>query len=78
MSLRDTSDENELTMGYTGPQERMRRGRALDLVPRACYNPENRHVHKETWNAESYPEGRWHKFTYDELITCDKTSLDIF
>jgi type I restriction enzyme M protein len=24
------------------------------------------------------PEGRWRKFTYDELITRDKTSLDIF
>ncbi len=43
-----------------------------------CYNPENRHVRKETWNAESNPEGRWRKFTYDELITRDKTSLDIF
>jgi type I restriction enzyme M protein len=43
-----------------------------------CYNPENRHARKETWNAESNPEGRWRKFTYNELITRDKTSLDIF
>ncbi len=43
-----------------------------------CYNPQNRHARKETWNAESNPEGRWRKFTYNELITRDKTSLDIF
>ncbi len=43
-----------------------------------CYNPEKRHVRKATWNAESNPEGRWRKFTYDELIIRDKTSLDIF
>jgi type I restriction enzyme M protein len=43
-----------------------------------CYNPENRHARKETWNAATSPEGRWRKFTYNELITRDKTSLDIF
>jgi len=42
-----------------------------------CYNPENRHKRKETWSEEN-PEGRWRKFTYDELIARDKTSLDIF
>lgn len=44
----------------------------------ACYNPENRHERKETWNAESNPEGRWRKFGYQELVARDKTSLDIF
>lgn len=43
-----------------------------------CYNPENRHARKETWNAENTPEGRWRKFSYQELIARDKTSLDIF
>jgi type I restriction enzyme M protein len=43
-----------------------------------CYNPENRHNRKEIWNAESAPEERWRKFTYEEIITRDKTSLDIF
>ncbi|MFZ2897252.1 MAG: class I SAM-dependent DNA methyltransferase [Saprospiraceae bacterium] len=42
-----------------------------------CYNPENRHQRKETW-SESNPDGRWRKFTYDEIIARDKTSLDIF
>jgi type I restriction enzyme M protein len=44
----------------------------------ACYSPENRHDRKETWNAENAPEGRWRKFSYQELIARDKTSLDIF
>lgn len=43
-----------------------------------CYNPENRHARKETWNAESSPEGRWRKFTREELTARDKTSLDLF
>jgi type I restriction enzyme M protein len=41
-----------------------------------CYNPENRHVRKETYSPEN-PDGRWRKFTYDEIIARDKTSLDI-
>jgi type I restriction enzyme M protein len=41
-----------------------------------CYNPENRHKRKETF-SEKTPEGRWRKFTYDEIIARDKTSLDI-
>lgn len=42
-----------------------------------CYNPENRHRREETWSDEN-TEGRWRKFTYEELIARDKTSLDIF
>jgi type I restriction enzyme M protein len=41
-----------------------------------CYNPGNRHKRKETW-SEKTPEGRWRKFTYEEIISRDKTSLDI-
>jgi type I restriction enzyme M protein len=43
----------------------------------ACYNPQNRHKRKETWHPNN-PEGRWRKFSYEELIARDKTSLDIF
>lgn len=43
----------------------------------ACYCPSNRHKRKELFNAETNPEGRWRKFTYDEIIARDKTSLDI-
>lgn len=42
-----------------------------------CYNPKNRHKRKETFNASANPEGRFRKFTYDEIIARDKTSLDI-
>ena len=37
-----------------------------------CYKPGNRAARKEE------PEGRWRKFTYDEIIARDKTNLDIF
>lgn len=42
-----------------------------------CYNPNNRYNRKETFNTDTNPEGRWRKFTYDEIISRDKTSLDI-
>jgi type I restriction enzyme M protein len=61
---------------HTLKQKPMRFEDLQDFI--TCYNPENRHVRKETWNAESNPEGRWRKFTYNELIARDKTSLDIF
>ena len=41
------------------------------------YNPTNPKKRKETYDAETNPEGRWRKFTYDEIIARDKTSLDI-
>jgi type I restriction enzyme M protein len=47
----------------------------------SCYNSGNRFKRKETWSEVSdeltSPEGRWRKFTYDEIIARDKTSLDI-
>lgn len=42
-----------------------------------CYNADNRHKRTETFNAETNPEGRWRRFTYDEIVARDKTSLDI-
>ena len=41
------------------------------------YQSENINKRNETYHAESNPEGRWRKFTYDEIIARDKTSLDI-
>ena len=35
-----------------------------------CYNPENRYERKATW-SEDNPEGRWRKYTYEELINRD-------
>ncbi|MBM4167674.1 MAG: SAM-dependent DNA methyltransferase [Ignavibacteria bacterium] len=42
-----------------------------------CYNPKNRHKRKETYDPEKNADGRWRKFTYDEILSRDKTSLDI-
>lgn len=41
------------------------------------YNPENIEKRTETW-SENNEEGRWRKYNYDEIISRDKTSLDIF
>ena len=41
------------------------------------YNPANRYERKETWHPEENPEGRWRKFSYEEIIARDKASLDI-
>ena len=43
-----------------------------------CYNPNNINKRKEIYNAETNPEGRWRKFTYEDIMARDKTSLDIF
>lgn len=43
-----------------------------------CYKPENRHKRRSTWHPEKNPEGRWRKYSYEELIARDKTSLDVF
>ncbi|MDC6353280.1 MULTISPECIES: HsdM family class I SAM-dependent methyltransferase [unclassified Robiginitalea] len=42
-----------------------------------CFNPSNRNDRTETWSEENL-EGRWRRFTYDEIIARDKTNLDIF
>lgn len=42
-----------------------------------CYNPENRHDRRETYSPET-PDGRWRKFSIDEILKRDKTNLDIF
>ncbi|MGI6320459.1 MAG: N-6 DNA methylase [Bacteroidales bacterium] len=41
------------------------------------YNAQNRHQRKETWSEEN-PDGRWRKYSYNEVVQRDKTSLDIF
>lgn len=41
------------------------------------YQAGNRHKRVETYNADTNPDGQWRKFTYDEILARDKTSLDI-
>jgi len=43
----------------------------------SCYNPTNRYKRKETW-SEKNSDGRWRRFSVDEILKRDKTSLDIF
>lgn len=43
----------------------------------SCYNPQNRYERTETW-SEDNPQGRWRKFSVEEILARDKTSLDIF
>lgn len=42
-----------------------------------CYSPEDRSQRRETWHPETNTDGRWRKFSYEEIMTRDKTSLDI-
>ena len=41
------------------------------------YNSDNIDKRQETWSEEN-EDGRWRKYTYEEIIARDKTSLDIF
>ena len=60
---------------HTPKKNPMRQEHLLDFVE--LYNGGNIDKRKETWSEEN-PEGRFRKFTYDEIIARDKTSLDIF
>jgi len=42
-----------------------------------CYKPGQRHKRKETW-SEDNPDGRWRRYSREEIFQRDKTSLDIF
>lgn len=42
-----------------------------------CYNAGNIAGRIETFDAETNPNGRWRKFSIDEILRRDKTSLDI-
>ncbi|ATY76849.1 N-6 DNA methylase [Aeromonas veronii] len=44
----------------------------------ACYHPENRHDRQESWHETDNPEGRWRKYSLEQILSRDKTSLDIF
>ena len=44
---------------------------------RECYCPDKREDRIETYSEKNL-EGRWRKYSYEEIVTRDKTSLDIF
>jgi type I restriction enzyme M protein len=63
-------------INHTLKEQPMRFNDLQDFI--RCYNPQNRHVRKESWDPEINAEGRWRKYSYEELIARDKTDLDIF
>ena len=42
----------------------------------ACYQPNKIAARTETYSADN-PNGRWRKYSFDEIVARDKTSLDI-
>ena len=62
-------------MHFTLKQHPMTDGDLEEFI--RCYNPENRYDRRKTW-SEDNPDGRWRRFTAEEILDRDKTSLDIF
>ena len=60
---------------HTLANNTMERHHLDDFV--ACYNADNIGARKETYNAETNPNGRWRKYSVNEILERDKTSLDI-
>jgi type I restriction enzyme M protein len=60
---------------FTLKTKRMTRADLDEFV--ACYRPGDRHSREATW-SEANPEGRWRSFSYEEILTRDKVSLDLF
>ena len=60
---------------HTLVTKKMTRAHLDDFV--ACYNADNINKRKETYNAETNPNGRWRKYDVTEILRRDKTSLDI-
>lgn len=50
-----------------------------ELIPPTgtCYNAGNLKGRKEIYDADNNPQGRWRKYPVDDILTRDKTSLDI-
>ncbi|HPT72860.1 MAG TPA: N-6 DNA methylase, partial [Candidatus Cloacimonadota bacterium] len=60
---------------FTLKQNPLKPEHLMDFIK--CYNPDNRFQRTETY-SEDNPEGKWRKYTYDDIINRDKTSLYIF
>jgi type I restriction enzyme M protein len=60
---------------FTLKQNRLTRQDLDDFV--ACYRPGGRHNRVATW-SEAMPDGRWRPYSYEEITSRDKASLDIF
>ncbi len=61
---------------HTLKKKPLTRAHLQDFVD--CYRPESRQDRQETWHVDNHPAGRWRRYSYNEIIARDKTSLDIF
>ncbi len=62
-------------MHFTLKQKPIQRSDFDEFV--ACFKPGKMHKRTETWN-EANPDGRWRRYTYNEIVKRDKLSLDLF
>ena len=60
---------------FTLKTRRMTRADLDEFV--ACYRPGARQTREATW-SEQTPDGRWRPYSYDEIVSRDKVSLDLF
>jgi len=72
--VKNTNSGNEHSP-YTLKKNPLKLSDLLDFI--TCYNAVNKHKRKETFHAPDNPNGRWRKYSYDEIVARDKTSLDI-
>ena len=62
-------------MHFTLKQNRLTRAGLDDFVQ--CYRPDDRYNRTATW-SEDNSDGRWRAYSYEEIASRDKASLDIF
>jgi len=72
--VKNTNSGNEHSP-YTLKKNPLKLSDLQDFI--TCYNAVNKHKRKETFHAPDNPNGRWRKYSYDEIVARDKTSLDI-
>ena len=60
---------------HTLANNTMERHHLDDFV--ACFNAININARTETYNAKTNPNGRWRKYSVQDILDRDKTSLDI-
>lgn len=62
-------------MHFTLRTKRLEMSDLTDFIE--CYKAEDRSKRKATWSSKT-PDGRWRAYSYEELNSRDKSSLDIF
>ena len=62
-------------VNHTPKKNPMRMTHLQDFID--VYSSQNRNKRVESWTEEN-PDGRWRKYTYEEIMARDKTNLDIF